>query len=214
MLDGLADFVVTIATVGGGIYLVWLKFGDTLAIGIAMLAMCAATAATGSFHTSMYDHYKNVFLRMTSTKFQEGEDVRVAEARFAAQATGRTLFMKLTWAVYLYYLRSQLNFAKWFDPYLGVGLSRLPPYEESRARIYREKSASSMRLWRSFFGFGSLMFGLAVSIGFNVVEWYMVGRLVLLNGLFFIYLRPLQRRVSRQLTESLMPAIPSLPTAD
>jgi hypothetical protein len=53
-----------------------------------------------------------------------------------------------------------------------------------------------MRIWRYFFGFGSLVFGLALSIGLDVTEYYLWFRLLLLNGLFYGYLRPAQRRAS------------------
>jgi hypothetical protein len=60
-----------------------------------------------------------------------------------------------------------------------------------------------MRLWRSFFGFGSLVFGLAVSIGFDVTEYYLLFRLVLVNAVFYGYLRPGQRQASLRAYEEM-----------
>mgnify|MGYP003579830870 CR=1 FL=1 len=54
-----------------------------------------------------------------------------------------------------------------------------------------------MRLWRSFFGFGSLVFGISVSVALGLVPYYMLLRLVVLNVVFYGYLRPEQRRVTR-----------------
>ncbi len=202
MLDGLADLVVTVATVGGGTYLVWLKYHEPWHLGALAIGLCAATAVTGSFHTGLYDHYKNLFLRLTNIEYQEGEDLASAEQRFRKQKQHGSPLMVLSWAVYLFYVRSQLNVARWFDPHLGVELGALPPYDADRAALYRERLRLTMKLWRSWFGFGSLVFGLAVAIALNVVEWYMLGRLILLNGVFFLYLRPLQQRVSREVSES------------
>jgi hypothetical protein len=54
-----------------------------------------------------------------------------------------------------------------------------------------------MRLWRSWFGFGSLVFGLALFIGLGVPEYYLLFRLVMLNALFYGYMQRAQRTVSR-----------------
>ncbi len=202
-LDGSVDAVVTAATVGGGMYILWQKYGDSLPVGIATLALCALTAVTGSFHVGLYDHYKNVFLRLTNEAYQEGEYLDSREAAFERRREGRGLVSWITWSVYLFYSGSQLGVARWFDPWLGVELGKLPPYNERTATLYREESAHCMWVWRSFFGFGSLVFGLAVSIALDVVEWYVLARLVLLNGLFFLYLRPAQRRVSKAVVDAL-----------
>ena len=48
------------------------------------------------------------------------------------------------------------------------------------------------------FGFGSLVFGLALFIGLGVPEYYLVFRLVALNALFYGYMRPAQRAASQR----------------
>jgi hypothetical protein len=53
-----------------------------------------------------------------------------------------------------------------------------------------------MRVWRAFFGFGSLVFGIAAATALDVLDAYMVLRLVLMNAVFYGYLRPAQRRAS------------------
>jgi hypothetical protein len=60
-----------------------------------------------------------------------------------------------------------------------------------------------MRILRNFFGFGSLVFGMAVAIGLGVVQYYMLFRLVCLNAVFFGYLHPRQRRASKAALEQL-----------
>ena len=54
-----------------------------------------------------------------------------------------------------------------------------------------------MRLWRSWFGFGSLVFGIALFSAIDLLEVYMVFRLVALNAVFYGYMRPRQRAASR-----------------
>jgi hypothetical protein len=60
-----------------------------------------------------------------------------------------------------------------------------------------------MRQWRRWFGFGSLVFGMSLSIGFGVVEYYLLFRLLVLNGFYFGYMRPRQRAASKAAFESL-----------
>ena len=94
------------------------------------------------------------------------------------------------------------NYVVGFDP-VASKLNRIPSYDPERARIYREQAGSLMRLWRTLFGFGSLVFGMSVTIAFGVVEYYLWFRLVVLNAIFYGYLRPRQRRASIQAFRSM-----------
>ncbi len=100
------------------------------------------------------------------------------------------------WAIYFFYMRSQENYADKFDPNAKRLLAAAPEYSERNAAIYRKYAGTPMRVWRNFFGFGSLVFGLAVSIGCDVTEYYLFFRLLVLNAVFYGYLRPAQRRAS------------------
>lgn len=207
MLDGVADLVVSTVVVGGGAWLVLRKFQDPLWLfGVALL-LTVTTILTGSFHTTMYDHFKNVFLRLTHPSYREGEDLEVAEARFRAQRSEMSLALGLAWRIYFFYMRSQADYADKFDPNAKRLLAAAPQFDERSAAIYRKYAGGPMRLWRYFFGFGSLVFGLAVSIGLDVTEYYLWFRLLVLNALFYGYLRPAQRRASsRALLEISGPA--------
>ncbi|MCA9598121.1 MAG: CDP-alcohol phosphatidyltransferase family protein [Myxococcales bacterium] len=196
MLDGAADLVVSVAAVGGGIWVIWSKFHEPLWLGVAVLGVCAATAVTGSFHTGMYDHYKNVYLRFTSPTFKEGEDYEAALERYRANKEKRGVFAKLAWPIYLFYVKSQADYVHGFDPNTSARLNLFPAYSEENAAIYEKHAGRLMRVWRSWFGFGSLVFGIALFSALNLLEWYMVVRLVVLNGVFYGYLRPRQRRAS------------------
>ena len=64
MLDGVADLVVSTVVVGGGAWLVLRKYHDPPWFFLLTIVLTVTTILTGSFHTTMYDHFKNVFLRM------------------------------------------------------------------------------------------------------------------------------------------------------
>jgi hypothetical protein len=202
MLDGTADLVVSIAAVGGGTYLVWREYSEPAWLGVIAVALCLVTIVTGSFHTSSYDHYKNVFLRFTHPSYREGEDYEQALERFEQTRASASPLMRMFWSIYLFYVRSQADYVVGFDP-VASKLSRIPSYDPERARIYREQAGSLMRLWRTLFGFGSLVFGMSVTIAFGVVEYYLWFRLLVLNAIFYGYLRPRQRRASIQAFRSM-----------
>ena len=197
MLDGTADLVVSVAAVGGSCYAVWSKYNDTWWMGAVALGLCVATAVTGSFHTSMYDHFKNVFLSFTSARFHEAEDYETALARYKVKRAEGGLLIRLSWPVYLFYVKSQAEYASKFDAHTSSMFSRFPAYNEENARIYRAHAERPMRIFRGFFGFGSLVFGITVFTALDLLEVYMIARLVLQNAVFYGYLRPLQRRASR-----------------
>jgi len=196
MLDGVADLVVSTVVAGGGAWLILNKFREpTWVFGVA-LVLTVTTILTSSFHTTMYDHFKNLFLRMTHPSYREGEDLEVAESRFRAQRPEMSFAVGLVWRIYFFYMRSQAGYADKFDPTAKHLIAAAPEFKPGNAEIYRKYAGAPMRLWRNFFGFGSLVFGLAVSIGLDVTEYYLLFRLVLLNAVFYGYLRPAQRRAS------------------
>jgi len=197
MLDGVADFVVAVAAVGGGIWVIWSKYNQPTWLGLIVLGLCVVTAVTGSFHTGMYDHFKNVYLKLTSERFTEGESHARALERYRAGQNQDSLHARCAWGVYLFYLKNQERVVRGFDPHTTARLELIGPHEPPRAGIYRAHATRLMRLWRTWFGFGSLVFGIALFTALDLLEWYMLFRLVGLNGLFYGYMRPLQRRASR-----------------
>jgi phosphatidylglycerophosphate synthase len=203
MLDGVADAVVSIAAVGGSTYVIWNKHHQTTAIGLIAIAVCVATAVTGSFHTGMYDHFKNVFLRLTSERFREGESYERALERYAAQKERGGWWAQLAWPIYLFYVRNQKKYVLGFDPHTATRLELLPPFDAMRARIYKSHAATLMRIWRTWFGFGSLVFGISIATFFDVIDWYMLYRLIALNAAFYGYMRPRQRRASLHAFEQM-----------
>jgi phosphatidylglycerophosphate synthase len=210
MLDGVADMVSAGAAIVGGTVIFLRIYGTPRWHALIALALAGATVYTGSFHTTGYDHYKNVFLRMTLRGSREGESVGDATVRFEkAKAAPMGLVARVSFAVYFFYIRSQREFVKQFDPYGYADIDEIPPFDERRAAIYRKHALPAMRLWRSFFGLGSLLFGIAVFGAFGRTDVYMLLRLFGLNGVYYLYLAPLQRRASRE-ARAEMDALPVL----
>jgi hypothetical protein len=198
MLDGVADFVVTIAVVGGGTVVVLRDHsGDWRDFTVVAIAV-VLTGVTGSFHTASYDHYKNLYLRLTHPKYREGEDLDAAHSRRAAAGSTQSFWVRIAWPIYLFYMKSQVDYIQKFDPFTTLRLNQLPEYSAQRAAVYSKHNAPLMRQWRMWFGFGSLTFGLAVATAANFLGTYLVVRGTLLNLWYFAYMMPLQRAASRE----------------
>lgn len=203
MLDGVADLIVSTATVAGGTYVVWQQFREPWWHGALALGACAVTIVTGSTHTTMYDHYKNLFLRMTHPSFREGEDYESALERYRARRGEGSLAERGSWPIYLFYMQSQANYLRGFDPSTKLSLSKLPPYDPALAEVYARHCEPLMRHWRRWFGFGSLVFGISASLALGVVAYYMLFRLLALNAFFYGYMRPAQRAASKAAFQAL-----------
>ncbi|HYP98720.1 MAG TPA: CDP-alcohol phosphatidyltransferase family protein [Polyangiaceae bacterium] len=203
MLDGVADWVGSTVVVGGGAWLVLRKFQEPRWAMAVAGVLALTTIITGSFHTTMYDHFKNVFLRLTHPSYREGEELSAALERFEAQRGQMSFVIRVTFAIYFFYLRSQNDYVDKFDP-LSRGLAaQSVEFSERNAAVYRKYAGPVMRWWRTLFGFGSLVFGLAVSIGLDIAEYYMLFRLLLLNALFYGYIRPRQREATRRALQEI-----------
>lgn len=198
MLDGCADLVVSAVVVGGGSYLIWQKYADTWWQGGLALAFALLTVITGSRQTAMYDHYKNLYLRITHPSYREGEDYESALARYREARKDTTFWLRIAWTIYLFYVKAQFDYIRKFDPNTWISLSGDAPHDDEHARLYRLHAGGLMRLWRWFFGFGSLVFGMSVSVALSVVDYYMLFRLTVLNALFYGYMMPRQREASRK----------------
>jgi phosphatidylglycerophosphate synthase len=196
MLDGLADLVVSIGAVVGSTYIVWQRFRDPWWQGLIAVALCVVTTVTGSFHTSTYDHYKNLFIRLTHPSYREGEGYESARERYRAARERSSILVRGAWSIYLFYVKSQHDYVLAFDPNTRYELGALPPYDPERAAIYRRHAEPLMRIWRRWFGFGSLVFGISVTMALGAIQYYMLLRLLLLNALFYGYMRPRQRKAS------------------
>ena len=203
MLDGLADLAVSVSVVVGSAWIVWGKCTPPAWRGFVALGFVIATTVTSSFHTTAFEHYKNVFVRLTHPTYKDGEDRETALARYQADLPRYGFIERWVWRLYLYFSARQFAFLAKFDPYSSLEYSRYPARSEATAAVYRQQAGRLMRLWRTFFGFGSLVFGLALFIGLGVPEYYLLFRLIFLNLLFYGYMRPAQQAASRVAFEEL-----------
>jgi phosphatidylglycerophosphate synthase len=207
MLDGTADLVVQGVVVPATVLILWRSFATPWWAGATAVMLCVVTIVTSSFHTTMYDHYKNVFLRLT-VPGDDGDDYEAARARHEAAGPTLGFVSKLCYAIYLFYLKSQRDYVMKFDPYTSARLTLFPPYDAGRAGIYRARCGGAMRVWKLLFGFGSMIFGLALFDAVGHPEYYLVLRLVVLNLIFYGYLGPVQRRASRAAFERMGLSLP------
>ena len=129
MLDGSADFFTVGSVAPVTVWLIWCSVATSLWEKLVVLALSVLTIVTSSFHTTMYDHYKNVFLRLTGP-YEEGEDYEAAVARKNAEDPAtRSWVSRICYPIYLFYLKSQRDYVLKFDPYTSA-----PPQRVSSVR--------------------------------------------------------------------------------
>ncbi|MFO0556090.1 MAG: CDP-alcohol phosphatidyltransferase family protein [Polyangiaceae bacterium] len=216
MLDGCADSFTMLFAVSGALYTMLQSAPQPHGWqALALIAATILTAYTSSLHTSGYDYFKNLYLRVTVPNNHEGEDVEHAVERWELARQGDyTLALSLVFPIYVGYLRAQRRMISWFDPGALVRLERLPAYDARAAQAFEREMRPLMTIWRSLFGVGSLTFGLALFIALGHVEIYLFYRLVFLNAVFFFYLMPAQRAASRRALDAIVVTRPSPEDAD
>lgn len=211
MIDGTADLLVIGTVAPLSIYVVWQRHNTPTWLSVTVLAMGVLTMVTSSFHTSMYDHFKNVYLKFTQQGYTDGEDYETAFERWKSTRDQQSWWKRISWRIYLFYVGSQRDFVRKYDPWTTMRFSLLPAFDPARGEIYRKHAEPLMRVWRSFFGVGSLVFGLAVFNFIDQAEILLVFRLIVLNAIFYLYLRPAQRRASRAAFQEMGLRMPDQP---
>lgn len=197
MLDGVADLITTSFVAPATVYALWRMYNTPTWLAVTVVALALLTLVTSSFHTSAYDHFKNVFVRLTSPSYTEGEDFETAKARWEESKGTVSWWKWIAWRIYLFYVGSQRDFALAFDPHTSTLQNSFPAYDPKNAEIYRRHVGPVMGVLRTFFGFGTLVFGLSLFNALERPDILLLLRLVVLNGIFYLYVRPAQRRASR-----------------
>ena len=200
MLDGVSDTIVMAAIVLGAVVHLLSKGEPWWFWPFAI-----ATAPFCTFHFGHYDHYKNLFLRLTEPKYREGEDLETALERKRDEIARNppNVLMRFVWWLYIYYVSSQTNYIRATDPFTTARLATLPAYDPKIAEIYRRHALGPMRLWRSFFGLGTHVFVFSIFAALDQLEWYVVFRLGVLNVLGYGFVLGFQRRASKAAFEEL-----------
>lgn len=199
MLDGVADLFTISGAIIGAVTVMIRHYNPPWWHAAIVVALSALTVVTSAFHTMGYDHYKNVYMRFTIPGSKEGDELPAALARYEeARARPMGLVRRTVWWIYLNFLQAQKDRVSGFDPFTTMHLDTLPPYDEARAAIYKKHAYAPMRVWRYFFGVGSMMIGFTISSAFGRPDIFLLWRLVVLNGILYLYLKPLQRQASQR----------------
>lgn len=195
MLDGTADVLGLSAILIAGCYHIYLKYCTTWwHTALAVLFSLVVAVAT-SIQTTLFDHYKTVFMKLGVPGFKEAESYPEVRRRYEAQ-TSFTPVTRLAWALYLQFVGNQSRTVRKFDPHTVTEFSILGEYQPERAQIYREHVAAVMGTWRRWFGYGSLMIGISLALALEVLEYYMLLRLTVYVLVFYGPLRRRQREAS------------------
>jgi len=202
MLDGTSDVIVTSSIlVGGGIYLCQ-KYGSSPWLGLAALLFTAVAGVATSIQTTLFDHYKTVFMKLAVPGFKEAESYPEARRRYQQQQRF-TPVTRVAWALYLTFIGNQSRTVRKFDPHTVTEFSILGEYDPSRAQIYREHVGKVMGTWRRWFGYGSLMIGITLALALQLPEYYLLLRLTLYSLVFYGPLMQRQRRASESAFRAL-----------
>ena len=208
MLDGAVDAIVQAAVLAALAAHVWWRHGGPSPgapfVGDPgpggpwlWLALWAVAVATGAAHTTLYDHFKNVYLLHTHPTQREGsDDPEEVEASYDARRPTPWQFADwLRFFLYRRYVPQQRSMLAWVDPGIPRRFRDMPGYSEEGARRYRALHRGLMRAW-SFYGIGTHIFALGVLMALDRVELYIAARIAVFN-LGLLALVPLQRRASR-----------------
>jgi phosphatidylglycerophosphate synthase len=197
MLDGLVDAIVQVAVLPPVLVHLWMEHRAHPAEAALWAALGLVAVVTGSLHTTLYDHFKNVYLVHTQPTRREGnDDPEDVEAHYAGlQSQGLRLFDAVRFFLYRRYVPQQRALLGWIDPSIPARYRDMPEYSIERAARYRLLQRGLMRAW-SFYGIGTHIFGLGVAMMTGQLALYVFFRAVVFN-LALLALVPAQRRASR-----------------
>lgn len=197
MLDGTADVLVSGSILIGGGYYIAQKYGGTWWLAALGVLFTVVSGVATSIQTTLFDHYKTVFMKLGVPGFKEAESYPEARRRYEAQKSF-TWVTRLAWALYLQFIGNQSRTVRKFDPHTVTEFSILGEYDPARAQIYREHAAGVMGTWRRWFGYGSLMIGISLALFLELPEYYLLLRLTVFSAVFYGPLMQRQRRASQQ----------------
>lgn len=195
MLDGTADVLGLSSILIAGCYHIYLKYCTTWWHTLLAIAFCLLVAVLTSIQTTLFDHYKTVFMKLAVPGFKEAESYPEVRRRYDAQ-TSFTLVTRVAWLLYLQFVGNQSRTVRKFDPNTVTEFSILGEYRPERAQIYREHMAAVMGTWRRWFGYGSLMMGITLALAFEALEYYMLLRVTVYVAVFYGPLKRRQRQAS------------------
>jgi phosphatidylglycerophosphate synthase len=202
MLDGTADMFVTGSVGLGAVYFCAMQ-GKSLAPNVwwmpwLMVALAIPALITTTWHTYYFDHFKNVWMRCTNPAYKDAEDAASARAAYeAAKHEPKPLYRAFAWRTYVFYVETQEQLFRVFDPFTRP-LGQIPPYSPENEAIYRKYATRPWTALRRYYGVGSLMIGLTLTVATDMYLPYLVFRGVILNFYLFFFIRGWQREASKK----------------
>jgi hypothetical protein len=197
MLDGLVDFIVQAAVIPPVLAHLWVEHRANPREAALWLGVGAVAAVTGAVHTTLYDHFKNVYLVHTQPTRREGDDdpEDVERQYEGLKSRGLRLADAVRFFLYRRYVPQQRAILGWVDPSIPARFRDMAGYSVERAARYRLLHRAVMRAW-SFYGIGTHIFGLGVAMMTGHLATYVFFRAVVFNAAL-LALVPAQRRASR-----------------
>jgi phosphatidylglycerophosphate synthase len=196
MLDGLVDAIVQLAVLPAVLAHLWYEHRADPRAAALWLGLGVVAVVTGAVHTTLYDHFKNVYLVHTQPTRREGnDDPEDVEAHYEGlKSDGLRLVDAVRFFLYRRYVPQQRALLGWIDPSIPARYRDMPAYSLERAARFRLLHRGVMRAW-SFYGIGTHIFGLGVAMMVDDIAAYVVVRAVAFN-LALLALVPAQRRAS------------------
>ncbi len=198
MLDGAVDAVVQVSAIPAALAAFLWQLGGFTQESLVWGVLGVIAILSGIRHTTLYDQFKNVYVRNTDPSPRDCDDLEEVDAEYARLKAAGPVSLLDRWRFAMYHLHLSLvrQTMRWIDPYIPARFADMPAFSPARAARFRALQGGLMRAW-SFFGIGTHIFVFAVCAMADHIEWYIVLRLVGFNAALLV-LVPLQRRASRE----------------
>ena len=188
LIDGLADYVVGVAVYLG----LAVGFGRTSSQALLWWLLVGAAAASNSFHSLVFDYYRNRYLDVVNgPAAAEGDELAsFCEELELARKQKRTMFRRLFLRTYIGYSRLQKRLT------IGRPKSRAP--RAANVEDFKRKNRGALRLW-SFLGSstqGTILIFAALLGRLEIYFWGMIVVRNVLAAVMFV----VQNRIDRRLT--------------
>jgi phosphatidylglycerophosphate synthase len=197
MLDGTTDVLVSGSVLLAVTYVIFQRYVTVWWHGVLAVLLMVAMIISTSVQTTLFDHYKTIYMKVTVPGFKEAESYAVARRNWEQQKN-LSLFMRFNWWMYLNFVGNQGAAVKRFDPDTVTEFSLLGDYDEQRVPAFREAAWPMMRSWKRYWGWGSLQICITLCLLLEVPEYYLLLRVTLYNLMFYGPLRSRQRVASRR----------------
>jgi len=194
-LDGSADMLVALMTVGACLYHLASSGSPAWQLWLAIPAVLATV-----LELNLYDYYKELHLRMTRLdRGGEGDSQREA-ARLGASAAVRKgpWYRRVSMKIYTDYLGFQERLIRWTNPDAAQVFARSSRRTPDSAALYRAQNALPMRLWTAV-SLAPHSYLFAIFAMFDRLELYLLLRLGPMSVVALLALVTQRRATARTL---------------